>query len=413
LPQNLTGELFFMNRLTLALVVASLAGIAAADTTVDLAAGLNMEVKVLGGTLKYTTPFGPGSAAIKPTGYVKVVKATGTLNCDFDLYSLFPDTFIRPSGGGTAPITLVGTNLGGGKFRWTATAPALINQNIVVNIGGNQASIKVTGLSGQLNENSFKLAYPVYDVYSAVYRTVGFRTDSTAVNSFTMTGSSAFGPVSISPDPFNIVGTGGVPPPVFANAVKMLPAIPVGGATINATVQISKVAPAAGTTVALSIPTAVKAWFDAAHTLKTKSVTVPSGAITKAFTVYSGVTNVVELKPIQATLNGYTGLSNPIFPLFRRVTVSPLSVVGGNPATGTVTLNGPAPVGGATMTLSLTVANPNVVLPASVHVVAGAMSATFPITTHPVASTNTVHIKASFATSAGPTDSICTLTVTH
>src|SRR5262249_16875724 len=60
------------------------------------------------------------------------------------------------------------------------------------------------------------------------------------------------------------------------------------------------------------------------------------------------------------------------------VAVSPISVVGGNPATGTVTLTAGAPAGGAVVSLSS--ANPAVAsVPASVTVAAGPTSATFPL----------------------------------
>jgi len=61
------------------------------------------------------------------------------------------------------------------------------------------------------------------------------------------------------------------------------------------------------------------------------------------------------------------------------LSVSPASVKGGTAATGTVTLNGPAPAGGAQVALSRD--NPAVHVPATVTVAAGATSATFNVTT--------------------------------
>jgi hypothetical protein len=74
--------------------------------------------------------------------------------------------------------------------------------------------------------------------------------------------------------------------------------------------------------------------------------------------------------------------------------VNPSTVVGGSPSTGTVTLSGAAPTGGASVTLSS--ANPAVAsVPASVSVGAGSSSASFTITTSAVTATQVVGLTAS------------------
>ena len=75
------------------------------------------------------------------------------------------------------------------------------------------------------------------------------------------------------------------------------------------------------------------------------------------------------------------------------VSVSPATVQGGVSATGTVTLSGPAPTGGAFV--SLTSSNAAAAqVPASIEVAAGATSATFAVTTSPVAANISVTITA-------------------
>ena len=69
-----------------------------------------------------------------------------------------------------------------------------------------------------------------------------------------------------------------------------------------------------------------------------------------------------------------------ILPVLASLTVNPSSVVGGSPSTGTVTLTGPAPAGGALVSLSSSNTSAATV-PASVTVAAGATSATFAVTT--------------------------------
>jgi hypothetical protein len=77
------------------------------------------------------------------------------------------------------------------------------------------------------------------------------------------------------------------------------------------------------------------------------------------------------------------------------VSASPNQVVGGNGATGTVTLTAPAPAGGATVSLGS--ASSAVGVPASASVAQGATSTTFAITTSVVTSTTSTTLSASYA----------------
>jgi len=84
----------------------------------------------------------------------------------------------------------------------------------------------------------------------------------------------------------------------------------------------------------------------------------------------------------------------PALPTITSLTVSPSSVTGGTSSTGTVTLSGAAPSGGASVTLTSTSgsANPGT----TVTVAAGSTTATFPITTTAVSSAVTATITASY-----------------
>lgn len=76
------------------------------------------------------------------------------------------------------------------------------------------------------------------------------------------------------------------------------------------------------------------------------------------------------------------------------LSLDPTQVVGGESSTGTVTLSGPAPTGGASVALSSS--NPSVAsVPATVTVPAGATQASFTVATSVVASTTDVRIEAS------------------
>ena len=77
------------------------------------------------------------------------------------------------------------------------------------------------------------------------------------------------------------------------------------------------------------------------------------------------------------------------------LTLNPTTVVGGTQSsTGTVTLSGPAPAGGALVTLASN--NSAASVPASVTISAGASSATFTVNTTPVTSSTSVTISASY-----------------
>jgi len=94
-------------------------------------------------------------------------------------------------------------------------------------------------------------------------------------------------------------------------------------------------------------------------------------------------------------------------PTLSSLTLNPTSVIGGaQSSTGTVTLSGPAPAGGAQVALSSN--NGAASVSSSVPVPAGATSATFPVNTTAVAVSTTVIISASY----GGVTQTASLTVT-
>ena len=77
------------------------------------------------------------------------------------------------------------------------------------------------------------------------------------------------------------------------------------------------------------------------------------------------------------------------------VSIKPSSIAGGQPATGTVTLSGAAPAGGAV--ISLASANPAASVPGSITVPASTSSANFTVTTSSVTVTTVGNVTASYA----------------
>src|SRR6266513_1618560 len=86
----------------------------------------------------------------------------------------------------------------------------------------------------------------------------------------------------------------------------------------------------------------------------------------------------------------------PGSPTLSSIALNPTSVTGGSPSTGTVSLSGPAPSGGAAVSLSSDNTTAATV-PASVTVTAGASSATFTVSTSAVTASTPVTISASYA----------------
>jgi hypothetical protein len=180
-------------------------------------------------------------------------------------------------------------------------------------------------------------------------------------------------------------------------AVALSPRTVVGGkSTTNNTVTLSGQAPPAGAVVTLlsSDPTVAAV---------PGSVTVPAGAaVSPLFTVTTTAVAAQTPVTISATYNGVTKnatltVDSPKAALLR---LSPASVTGGHSTThNSVTLNGPAPAGGAVV--MLTSGDPSVATPpTTVTVAAGATSAAFTITTTVVTTSTVVPITATFGGSS-------------
>ena len=183
------------------------------------------------------------------------------------------------------------------------------------------------------------------------------------------------------------------------NSVTLSPTSVLGGNSSTGTVTLSRAAPAGGSVVTLSSNNTAAAQVPA-------SVTVAANATTATFTVSTSPVASNASVTISGT---YGATKTAIFTVtaatLSSVTLSPTSVIGGTSSTGTVTLNGPAPSGGAVVTLSSNKLAAQV--PASVTVAANATTATFTVTTSPVATNASVTIKGTRGV-----NSTATLTVT-
>lgn len=173
--------------------------------------------------------------------------------------------------------------------------------------------------------------------------------------------------------------------PIASETITVDKSTLAGGTTLTVTLTISKTASAGGlTTNVSSSNSAVVPGF---------TMTVPEGAKTTSITLTP--TAVSSSATVKLDTSGYHDddvTFTVVPPTVRAVTVDPSSVNGAEEATGTVTLTGPAPTNGLSVTLSSNRAA--VTVPASVTVPAGATSATFAVTTTAVEDDTTVTITA-------------------
>ena len=140
------------------------------------------------------------------------------------------------------------------------------------------------------------------------------------------------------------------------------------------------------------------------------TVTVPAGVSSTTFTIAGKESSHTYTTGSYASDgNSYQAASLTVFgDGIASVSVAPTSVMGGSGATGTITLTGPAPIGG--WLVKLTAGAARVVgVPATVVVPAGATTADFAITTKPVQTTLTSLV---FATD-GSSGASSSLTVLH
>ncbi len=164
-----------------------------------------------------------------------------------------------------------------------------------------------------------------------------------------------------------------------------------GGSISTGTVTLNGPAPTAGHLLSLSSSNPVLV-------IPPATATVPGGASSVSFPIATAGTASNTTVTVTASDGTRSASANLTVSgaLIASVTLNPTSVQGGTPSTGTVTLSGVAPAGGALVTLS-SGNTPAATVPANMTIPAGALSATFPVTTYPVVGTTNLHITAYFA----------------
>jgi hypothetical protein len=161
----------------------------------------------------------------------------------------------------------------------------------------------------------------------------------------------------------------------------------VAGNSIQGTVTLATAAGANGATVGLSSSNPAVATVSS-------SVDIPSGATTGSFTVWGVASGNVT---ITATMGAGSRESLPLSVStglrLSSISVNPATVVGGTNVTATVTLTGPAPNGGAAVTLS---SDGIAIVPALATVISGDTSVSFNVLTQVVSAPTNATIHAAY-----------------
>jgi len=185
-----------------------------------------------------------------------------------------------------------------------------------------------------------------------------------------------------------------VPASLSLSSLSLNPTSVTGGNSSTGTVTLSGPAPTGGAQVALSSNNGAAS--------VPPSVTIPAGATSTTFVVNTSAVASSSTVAISAAYGGVTKTASltvtpapPPPPALSSLTLSPTSVIGGlQSSTGTVTLSGPAPAGGAQVALASN--NGAASVPSSVTIPAGATSATFPVNTSLVLFSTSAQITASY-----------------
>jgi len=270
----------------------------------------------------------------------------------------------------------------------TVLAPTLISLQITptsVNSGNN--AIGILTFSGPPTSAGITVALSSNSVSSGVTvpSTVTLQSGQTIVFFNILTtglSSSITATISATQGSTTLTGQLVVIPSTILN-LQLSPTSVLGGTSSQGGVAITGLAPPAGFVVALSSDST------AYGVTVPSTVTIPSGQNVAYFNIATTVLAANHTATIGASLNGSskTASLSVIGPTLVSLSLNPTTIVAGNVSAGTVTISGPAPSGGISVSLTGYPANSSVSVPASVFIAAGQTTGIFTISTQPVAST--------------------------
>ncbi len=324
--------------------------------------GVSTTVNLSGGRTASTTTDASGNYTF-----------TGLLNGSYTVTPVRALYTFTPS---NRSVSVNGSDVTGVNFTST-TVPTFNLSGTISGTGGNGAAVALTGTSTANTTADASGAYTFSGLINGNYTVTPSKTGfvfSPSNQAVTING--------VDQTAVNFTSTA-----VALSSVTLNPAAVIGGTSSTGTVTLTGPAPTGGAVVSLS--------DNSGSATTPSSVTVAAGATSATFTVTTSAVTATTAVTVTATYSASrtaTLTINP--PTITSVILNPTSVVGGSSSTGTVRLTGPAPTGGAVVTLSDNSSSAQT--PVNVTVAAGATSATFTVTTTPVTTTTAVTITATY-----------------
>ena len=362
-----------------------------------------------GGQLYTLTSSNPSAASVPASVTVPAGGASATFTVTTHSVPVSTPVYITvwSEGNGDHPILWVDPGPPGPPGAVTLSALALAPSTVT---GGTSSQGTVT-LSGPapaggavvaLSSSGSAAGVPGTVTVAANATTATFAITTTSVTSSTpVTITASFGSVSRSA---TLTVSAPAPPPTPSAPSLVSPA---NGATVTLPVTLdwSDVSAAASYQIQIDDSSSFSAPRVVDQTVAVSQFTAASLAIRQHWWRARGI-NSAGTAGAWSSTRSFTPQGTPAQAALSAVSVSPASVVGGNPSQGTVTLTAAAPSGGFAVTLSDNSGAATV--PAGVTVAQGATSATFAITTSAVSASTAVTVTAS----AGAVTRTATLTVT-
>ena len=344
------------------------------------------------GTEDIGAPSGPNPGAAfnalysispSPTNGRGTMTVTSGTGGNAVIYMISPSKFVAVSLSDPNPAVL--------DFELSSAAAASVTlSSVSVNptsvTGGNSSTGTVTlsgpapagGTQVTLSTNNGAASVPSSVIVSAGTTTATFTASTGAVVTSTpVTISASFAGVTLT-------ATLTVNPAVVAPSITTQPASQTVIAGHTATFSVTATGTAPLTYQWRKNGTAIPGATSPTYTTPPTKTADNGAQFTAVVTNYAG----------SVTSNAATLTVTAPFPTVSSLTLSPTSVIGGTSSTGTVTLSGPAPAGGAQVALSSN--NSAASVPSSVIVPAGASSASFRVNTSVVLVSTTATISASY-----------------